>query len=225
MRRWYILTRVIGFLGGNHYDFISYVGHVLSEMNFQVLLVDYTPLQELMATVPEYVFQKVTEYRDLFYIGAPEITEIKQYIEEETYDFILIDFEYSSKGREFFLCHSICFVTDMQRHHLEIVENLKLPSKIERFLVVKEESPIRKMSFYLRRMITEMKLQESNYFSCPWGERERKNQMRCQYQYDIPWERTSSSMKRIVWSLVRRWLEYQEREEIGILHLPTGGMI
>ena len=68
MRRWYILTRVIGFLGGNHYDFISYVGHVLSEMNFQVLLVDYTPLQELMATVPEYVFQKVTECRDLFYI-------------------------------------------------------------------------------------------------------------------------------------------------------------
>ena len=188
-------------------------------MNLKVLLIDYTSLQEVMATVPEYIFRKVTEYQELFYVGALPFEEVKSYIEEETFDFILMDFEYACKNMEFFLCQSVCFVTDMQRHHLEIVENIKVPMTMERFLVVKEENPVRKISSYLKQMMTEMKLEEENYFSCPWGEKERKNQMRCQYQYQIPWDKTSSAIKKIIWCMIQKWLEYHEQEETAALHI------
>ena len=197
----------MGFIGVDKYDFICCMGKALSEMEKKVLLVDYTSLRGLMSTIPEYIEGKITEYQGLFYLGDPAIGEIQRLVQTNTYDFILMDFDYVCARKDIFLCQNIVFLTDMQRHHLEVIENIKVPSTMQKYLILRMEYLSRKSSVYLRQIAKNMGVDEGRYFYCPWGERERRNQLRCQYQYEIPWKKCPSIMKRIIWNLIKECTE------------------
>ncbi|MBO8463444.1 MAG: hypothetical protein IAC13_05875 [Firmicutes bacterium] len=213
-----ILTKVIGFIGTDKYDFISCIAKVLSEMQMKVLLVDYTTMRSLMSTIPDYIQGQTMEYQNIFYLGDPKIGEIQNLIQQKEYDFILMDFDYSCGRRDVFLCENIVFFTDLQRHHMEALEGMKLPSSMNKYMVFRMELLNKTASTYLRQVIQSMGILKDHAFYLKWGTKEKQNQIRCQYQFEIPWKRTASSMRKIVWSLVKEWvMKPNEEKEISVV--------
>lgn len=201
------MTKVIGLIGADKYDFISYVAKALLHLEMKVLMVDYTSLRGLMATIPDYVDGKVTEYQELYYLGSPETGEVQRIIQSEQYDFILMDFDYLCGRKDIFLCQNVVFLTDMQRHHIELLENIRIPYTIKKHLVFRIEDLNRRLSNYIKQILHNMEIAEEQSYYCPWGEKERSQQLHCQYYYEIPWKRVSSSTKQIIWKLIHTWLE------------------
>ena len=178
----------------------------------KVLLVDYTALRGLMSTVPDYIQGEVTKYQGIFYLGDPKIGEVQQLIQKGDYDFILMDFDYSCGRRDIFLCEHIVFLTDIQRHHLDVLEGMRMPHTMNKYLIFHMESWNRKTLTYLKQVAENMGVPREHLLAIPWGERERQNQLRCQYRYEIPWRKVSSSMKKVMVSLVQDWMDYPGRE-------------
>lgn len=210
-RRDLIMTKVIGLIGADKYDFISYMAKALHHLNMKVLMVDYTSLRGLMSTIPEYIDGKITEYRELFYLGSPETGEIQQIIKNNTYDFIFMDFDYLCGRKDIFLCQNVVFLTDMQRHHIELLENIRIPHTIKKHLVFRMDDLNRRLSNYTRQIANNMGIEEKQSYYCPWGEKERKQQLHCQYYYEIPWKRVSSPIKHVILDLIHGWLEPEEQ--------------
>lgn len=208
-----ISTKAIGFIGTDKYDFISCIAKVLSEMNMKVLLVDYTTMRSLMSTIPDYIQGKIMKYQNIFYLGDPKIGEIQSLIQQQTYDFIFMDFDYSCGRRDVFLCESIVFFTDLQRHHMEALEGMKLPNTIDKYMIFRMEFLNKTASAYLKQIMESMGITNEHSFYLRWGTKEKENQMRCQYQFEIPWKRAASGMKKIVWSLVKDWMMKEEEEK------------
>ena len=65
-------TKTVGFIGTDKYEFVCYIGKMLSERNMKVLLVDYTALRGLMSTVPDYIQGEVTKYQGIFLFRRSE---------------------------------------------------------------------------------------------------------------------------------------------------------
>lgn len=216
-------TKVIAFIGGDKYDLITCFAKELKEMGFRVLMADYTSLQGLMLTIPDYVERQIEEYQGLEYIGNPEKGLIAQLIKEEKYDFILMDYDYVCGRKDILLCQNICFVTDMQRHHLNVLEALNIPEWIEKSLIVKDGATSGQMEHYLNKMAGDMGIENKYFFCWRWGEREHKNQIRCQYQYEIPWKRISASMRKIMQKLIQQWMA-QPASDIQTF-LQAGGAV
>lgn len=213
---------MIGFIGSDKYDFISYIGKILSGLGKKVLLVDYTALRSLMSTIPDYIDSRTMQYKELFYLGNPGIGEIEEMIQNEEYDFILMDFDYSVMRRDAFLCHKLVFITDVQRHHLEVLESMKLSKNIQKYLVLKMEYRNRKASAYLKQIRKNMEIQEERCFYYTWGDRERRNQLRSQYYYEISWKRCSSTTKKIILYLVHEFLEVPKNQNSLSIPIQAG---
>lgn len=216
-----MLTKTIGFIGIDKYDFISYIAKVLSEMQRKVLLVDYTTMRSLMSTIPDYIQGKIVKYQNLFYLGDPKIGEIQTLIQQGNYDFILMDFDYSCGRRDVFLCENIVFVTDLQRHHMEALECIKLPDTMNKYMVFRMEIANKIASSYVKQIMNDMGIEKEKAFSVPWGTKEKQNQLRCQYQFEIPWKRSASSVKKVVWGLVKEWVQNPKDTEPVSLLFPS----
>lgn len=204
------MTKVIGLIGADKYDFISYMAKALQNLNMKVLMVDYTALRGLMSTIPEYIDGKITEYQDLFYLGSPDTGEMQQIIKNKTYDFIFMDFDYLCGRKDIFLCQNVVFLTDMQRHHIELLENIRIPYPIKKHLVFRMDDLSRRLSNYMKQIANNMGISEEESYYCPWGEKERTQQLHCQYYYEIPWKRVSPLIKHIILDLIHSWLEPAE---------------
>lgn len=163
----------IGFIGVyDKIDLLLNIAKVLTEMKNRVLIIDTTTNQKAKYVVPAInpTVSYITSFEDIdVAIGFETLKQVKNYLgtnEEMPYDVILIDVDTSEKMEEFELDNSNknYFVTSFDVYNLkkglQILENLKVTTKLTKILYSKEM--LKEEDDYLNFLASEYKVAWDN---------------------------------------------------------------
>ena len=163
----------IGFIGVyDKIDLLLNIAKVLTEMKNRVLIIDTTTNQKAKYVVPAInpTVSYITSFEDIdVAIGFETLEQVKNYLgtnEEIPYDVILIDVDASEKMEKFELDNSNknYFVTSFDVYNLkkglQILENLKVTTKLTKILYSKEM--LKEEDDYLNFLASEYKVAWDN---------------------------------------------------------------
>ena len=131
---------ILGFIGSEKYDLITYLSRVLYNLNQRVLILDFSEIQALILGLPQaegtsipfiggeileqqgvdYYINNVFESENSIEYLESQILSVLEKLEElkREYHFILIDFGYLKRNDLLSHCTQIFYVTDLQKHNI-----------------------------------------------------------------------------------------------------------
>lgn len=116
-------SKVLGYLGLDHYENIFYMARILHQLGKKVLLVDHSESKSLQISIPlpkNLLYDKsVISYRGIDFTS--------QSMDEEgvsKYDFVMISYGFQPPNDDVNLCHHLKIVTDLHLHNSYRIQEL-----------------------------------------------------------------------------------------------------
>lgn len=134
-------NNVIAFVGCEKYDLILYLSRVLFHLGKKVLLIDCTESEELYQCVPApLILREECGYIDY---GGTEFGKSngKDTYNFSAYDLVLMNFSFQMEEALVPFVRKICYVTDLQLHHIRQLNSIRNYDCIEQCLIIKDTLP------------------------------------------------------------------------------------
>lgn len=208
--------KIVGFIGIDKYDIISYLAQLAGMYKKKVLVADYTSLQATMCTLPSEDYEEVLHYRSADYRSSPSAGEIERYIMEEEYDFIFMDLDFNIGKNVIKYCTQIYFVSDLQRHHLDLIASMHFKPMVTKGFVIKMGEKEVYANSYLEQIFEDTVLSSCDFHFLYWEEGDMCQQLRLQYQHMVPLRCFSQGYRK---ELKRMLMELMEVTEASAFRL------
>lgn len=133
-----MVNNVIAFIGCDKYELILYLARILYHLGKKVLMVDYSENEALYQCIPvPLTLQESNNYIDYRGIEFVKGHKIKTH-DFSDYDVVLMDLGFFIDVELLNACTKICYVTDMQLHHINNIKKLEGKCDVQKCLVIKD---------------------------------------------------------------------------------------
>lgn len=202
--------RILGFVGVDKYEIINYVARVFCNLEKKVLLIDHSELQALSYSLqlPYLLREDKVECRKVDFIADKDLDDEV----EEDYDYILIDFGFRVAHKDIPRCQDIYVVCDLQRHHVERLASLNLTPFQHRFLILKHVIDCKITSSYIRMLLDNLCIIDTNCYTLYEDWADFTNQLNCQYNHIFRFKNATKILKNMLYDIVTHALEDNEKE-------------
>jgi hypothetical protein len=148
-----MVSKVIAFIGCDKYELILYLARILYHLGKKVLLVDYSENEALYQCIPvPLTLQEGNNYID--YRGI-EFAKGQNVIAHDfsDYDVVLMDLGFYIDVKLLAACNKICYVTDMQLHHIKHIKKIEDKCDKQKCLVIKDAFPCKITPEYIMNQV------------------------------------------------------------------------
>lgn len=194
-----IKANIVGFIGIETYDIILYTAKLLYNLKKKVLIIDHSEAEALTycIPIPDSLNPKLTKVN---FCNIEFIKDRSPLEFAEEYDFILIDFGFSLRNKEFIHCTRLFFVTDKQQHNISRLQSLKI-NQSETYLIIKDVIQKENAAFLFENL-REYSLNLKDYFYLYYDDIDKENMTSLQYNYDIKLKKLSGQFKSMLYQIL-----------------------
>ena len=204
--------KFIGFLGIDKYDIIHYTSKILNKLGVSTLMIE-----ALSASIP-MPSESIFDYNGVDFV--PSLAAAKKHADLRDYDYVLIDFGFQRNNPLIHKCDEIWLVSDMQKHNIMHLRNLRLNPRQPRFLILRDRAYMRIID-YLVQLLKPLGINKNTVFVLKEDENSYKRMLDCMYDDKISMKKISQDMVEVLKNILAQ--EFTEPEIKKALRACRGG--
>lgn len=226
-------AHVIGFVGTDKHDIISYLAQILQVAGRKVLLIDDSETQALHCSIFYPIAMNPTinsvEYNNFTFVSKKPLANVE---ELEKFTDIIIDFGYHVSHPDLQHCTFVNFVTDLQKHNALRLLNVKVPERVnrpERSIEVKKTLLIRDIvkckitSDYIKELTKSLGVTDENSYLVELDETDYILKLHSQYNSVYQFKQLSNHFKSYLESVVQKEFELNDSDFYKLWKIAEGG--
>lgn len=186
---------VFGFIGGDSYDLLLYLGRVLNELDSNVLLIDRSNNKALSLVFPSRLEDGEVSYKYNIAIGCmiePTEDVISQY------DYVFINFGDNHKDEFIASCDELYLVTDYKLHNILALKDVTVSDEQCRFLIMRDKLGSKITAQYALEELADLNIGEDNLFTLEDSYADLETQLFCQYNSEFTFAGVSESIRSFI---------------------------
>ena len=198
-------SKIYGFVGVESFDIVHLLGNVLSSLGFTLTVVDYSPLGDVIFTVPGYDGSQVSySYNNLEIYRSVPLEEVRPS------EFMLLYFGMNVKHPYVAKCDEVWLFSDSQLQKINAICNVNLTGKQPRFVVFRDRQLTRATKSLILDELSELNVQNSNFIELDDDTSTLDLQFRVQYDSKILFKNVSSNICDLIVNLLEADFEVKD---------------